>query len=52
MPPFLLPAFRLHGVGVLACRLGGRWLASAADESGFLPIRYRLILKGFLGVLL
>lgn len=28
-----------------------RWLASAADESGFLRIHYRLILTGFLGVL-
>lgn len=45
MPPFLLPVFRLHVVG------GDRWIASAADESGFLRIHYRLILKGFLDVL-
>lgn len=51
MPLFLLPIFIQSGLGVLACRLGGRWLVSAADKSGFLRILYRLILKGFLGVL-
>lgn len=51
MPLFLLPIFIQSGLGVLACRRGGRWLASAADESGFLRIHYRLILKGFLDVL-
>lgn len=51
MPPFLLPIFIQSGLGVLACRLGGRWLASAADKCGFLRIHYRLILIGFLGVI-
>lgn len=51
MPLFLLPIFIQSGLGVLACRLGGRWLASAADKGGFLRIHYRLILIGLLGVL-